>query len=73
MFYNIDVVEISSKFTGKRLYQTLLNPAQMFSREFLKIFRNTFFTERLWTAASDFNSIFLLFKMLLFQSRSIFV
>ena len=32
MFYEIDVLEISSKLIGKHLYQTLLTPAQMFFR-----------------------------------------
>ena len=32
--------------------------AQMFSREFCEIFNNTFFTEHLWTTASDFQEIY---------------
>ena len=63
MFYKIDVLENSIKFTGKRLHQNLLSPAQMFSWEFFEIFRKAFFTitEHLRTAVSDFDSIFLLF------------
>ena len=45
------------KFTGKHLCQSLfLNKkdtlAQLFSFEFYQIFKNTFFTEHLWTAVS---------------------
>ena len=45
------------KFTGKHLRQSLfLNKkdtlAQLFSFEFYEIFKNTFFTEHLWTAFS---------------------
>ena len=47
MFYKIDVLEIFLKFKAKRLYQILFTLAQMFSREFLKLFRSTFFTEHL--------------------------
>ena len=63
----------STKCTGNCLYQTLLTLSQMCSWEYFEIFRNTFFIEHLRTTASDFISIFLLFKMFLFQIRSIFV
>ena len=59
--YKIDILENSAKFIGKRLYQTLLILTQMFSLEFFKIFRNTVFTEHLRMAASDLNSIALLY------------
>ena len=36
MFYEIDVLEISLKFIGKQLYQTLLTPEQMLFREIFK-------------------------------------
>ena len=62
MFYKIDVLEKSAKFTRNCLYQTLLTLAQMFSCEYFEIFRNTFFTSHLLTTASDFNPIFLLSK-----------
>ena len=61
MFYKIDVFENSAKFTGNRLYQTVLTPAKSFSWEFFENFRNTFFMEHLWATASYFNLIFLLF------------
>ena len=60
-FYKIDVLENSAKFIGKRLYQTLLTPTQMFLREFFEILRNTVVTEHLQTAVSDLNSIVLLY------------
>ena len=61
MFYKIDIPENSAKFTGNHLYQTLLTPPQIFFLEFFEYFRNSFFTEHLWTTASDFNSICILF------------
>ena len=33
--------------------------AQMFSCELCEIFNNTFFTEHLWTTASDFQEIYI--------------
>ena len=36
-----DILENSAKFTGNRLYQTLLTPAHMFFWGFFKIFWNT--------------------------------
>ena len=62
MFYKIDPLKNPRKFTGKRQYQVLLTPAQMFFWEVFEIFRNAFFIEHLRTTASYFNSIFLLFK-----------
>ena len=62
------VLRNSAKFTGKHLYQSLFfnnvaglvacnfikkeTLAQVLSREFCKISKNTFFTEYLWTIAS---------------------
>ena len=52
-----DVLKNFTKFTGKVpescnfiKKETL---AQMFSCEFCEIFKNTFFTEHLWTTASE--------------------
>ena len=36
MFYKIDIPENSAKFTGNRLYQALLTPAQIFFWEIFK-------------------------------------
>ena len=52
------VFENFTKFTGKHLYQSLnFNKkdtlAQVFSCEFCEAFKDSFFTEHLWTAASD--------------------
>ena len=61
-----------TKFTGKHMCQSLFNKvagfmpstllkketlAQVFSSEFCKISKNTFFTEHPWTNASIFNKI----------------
>ena len=72
-----DVLRNFTKFTGRHLCQsfffnkvaglrsaTLLKKTltQVFSCEFCKIFRNTFFTEHLWTTAPklESNIIFLI-------------
>ena len=47
-----------TKFTGKHLCQSLFikkeTLAQVFSCEFCEIYKNTFFTEQLWTTGSIF-------------------
>ena len=63
-----------TKFTGKQLFQGLFlskvagqvckfikkeTLAQVFSCEFCEIFKNTFFTEHVWTTASRCRTIFL--------------
>ena len=58
MLYKIDVFKNFAKCTGNRLDQT---PAQRFSWEFFKDFRNTFFMKHFWVTACYFNPIFLLF------------
>ena len=68
IFYNIDALENSAKFTGKRLYQTLLSPAHMFSWEFFDL-GTSFLQNTIGTTASDFSSIFL---KILFQNRYLF-
>ena len=56
-----DVLRNFAKFTGKHLCQSLFfkkeTLAQVFSCEFCEISKNTFFTEHLWTTASDITSI----------------
>ena len=60
VFYQKGVPENFAKFTGKHLCQSLFfnkvaekeTLAQVFSCEFCKIFKNTFFTEHLRTTAS---------------------
>ena len=60
------VLKIFTKFTGKHLCQSLFfnkvtgltllkkeTLAQMFSREFCELFKNTLFTKQLWAAASE--------------------
>ena len=51
-----DVLRNSAKFTGNHLSQSLFikkeTLAQVFSREFWEISKNTFFTEHLWVTAS---------------------
>ena len=61
MFCKRDVLENSTKFTGKRLSQTLLTSIQILSYELFESLRNIFFTEHLRTTASNFNLIFFLF------------
>ena len=67
MFHKIDVLKDFAKFTGKHLCRSLfLNelgspcnfikkeiPTQVFSCEFCKIFKNTFFTEHTQTTAPE--------------------
>ena len=45
MFSKKNVLKNFLKFTGKHLWQTL---AQVFSWEFCKVFKNTFFIKHLW-------------------------
>ena len=45
------VLKNFTKFTGKRLRQPD-TVTQVLSSEFCKFFKNTFFTEHLWTTAS---------------------
>ena len=70
MFYKIDVSENSSKFTGNRLYQTLVNPTLDNFLKFLgtPFLRNT--SERLLLISV---SSFYCFKMFLFQCFNVFV
>ena len=58
-----DVLKNFAIFTGKHLCQSLFfkvikkeTLAQVVSCEFCKIFKNTFFTEHLWTTASERSS-----------------
>ena len=64
VFYKKDILKNFTKFTGKHLCLTLFLQAsglqfylkrdylaQVFSCEFCEIFKNTFFTEYLWTTA----------------------
>ena len=47
MFYNIDVLEIFLKIHKKMPVPDSLDSGTCFPEKFLKIFRNTFFTEHL--------------------------
>ena len=68
VFYTKSVLKNFTKFTGKHLGQSLFlkkvaglgcnvikkeTLAQVFSREFCEISKNTFFREHLWTNASN--------------------
>ena len=68
VFYTKSVLKNFTKFTGKHLRQSLFlkkvaglgcnvikkeTLAQVFSREFCEISKNTFFREHLWTNASN--------------------
>ena len=50
-----DVLRNFAKFTGKHLCNFIKKEtmAQMFSCEFCEVSKNTFFTEHLWTTASN--------------------
>ena len=70
VFYKKVVLKNFAKLTGKHLCLSLFfnkdvglrpatlikkdTPAQMFSCEYYEVFKNTFFTEHLWTTASKF-------------------
>ena len=64
MFYKKSVLKNVAKFIGKHLCQShffkvfIKEETQVFSCEFCEIFKNTFFTEHLWTTA--FVIVFLL-------------
>ena len=75
VFCEKDVLRNFVKFTGRHLCQSLfLNKvevlcnfiketlAQVFSRGFCEISKNTFFTEQLWTPASVFNIFTVIFR-----------
>ena len=57
-----DILKNSAKFTGKHMHlQLCLNSetlAQVFFCEFWAIFKNTYFQEHLWKAASDYIRVF---------------
>ena len=61
------VLKEFAKFTGKHLCQETL--AQAFSCEFCETYRNTCFTEHLWTTASNTSSLTLSNNFILFFSN----
>ena len=74
-FYKKGTFKNFTKFTGKHLFQSLVfnkvaglrsatllkkeTLAQVFSCEFCEIFKNTFFTEHIWTTASVYTILLL--------------
>ena len=53
-FVRKPVLRCFAKFTGKHLGQTLLQAlVQVFSCKFCEIYKNTFFTDHIWTTASE--------------------
>ena len=52
VFYEGGVLKNVAKFTGKPLYDSI-SLTQVFLFEICETFKNTFFTEHLWTTDSD--------------------
>ena len=78
MFYKKGNLRIFTKFTGKHLYQSTPHAcnfikketlSQVFSCEFCKVSKNTFFTEHLWTTVFPTSLDFQCFEIPFFRKH----